>query len=360
MESRYPRSCHPIRRRAACVSAGKIPVDAMLTKAFATTLCGSASLLWLGSAWAAPPPDPSSIWTLQDENASISVAGLTDRYYVNGLSLGWTSPTDQVPGSIAALGKALWGDGQQRIGFSLSQQIYTPADTQLTIPNPRDRPYAGLLLGNLSLLSDTDRSRSVLMLSIGLAGPGAGAMEVQNGFHSLIGQPAIKGWNSQIPNTPALELLGGRTWRLPIAEFGALETDALPSLTAAVGDVRDYAQVGVTFRIGQGLNSDFGVSRLRPGLSGEDAYVQTRSFAWYVFGGVDGQAVAYDLLLQSSPFRSGPHVDPVWDVAEAQAGFAILAYGMRFTLTYVAQTQEFQGQQGGLHQFGSAAISVKF
>jgi hypothetical protein len=332
----------------------------MLTKAFAISLCGSASLLWLGSAWAAPPPDPSSIWTLQDENASISVAGLTDRYYVNGLSLGWTSPTDQVPGSIAALSKTLWGDGQQRIGFSLSQQIYTPAGTQLTIPDPRDRPYAGLLLGNLSLLSDTDRSRSVLMLSIGLAGPDAGAEDLQNGFHSLIGQATVKGFNSQIPNTPAVELLSGRTWRLRIAEFGALETDVLPSLTAAVGDVRDYAQAGVTFRIGQGLNSDFGVSRLRPGLSGEDAYVQTRSFTWYVFGGVDGQAVAYDLLLQSNPFRSGPHVDPVWDVGEAQAGFAILAYGMRFSFTYAAQTQEFQGQHGGLHQFGSAALSVKF
>jgi lipid A 3-O-deacylase len=332
----------------------------MLTKAFVASFCGGASLLWLGSAWAAPPADPSSIWTLQDENASISVAQLTDRYYVNGLSLGWTSPTGQVPGLIAALGNTLWGDGQQRIGFLLSQQMYTPASTQLAIPDPHDRPYAGLLLGNLSLLSDTDRSRSVLMLSIGLAGPSAGAKDLQNGFHSLIGQPTVKGWNSQVPNTPAVELLSGRTWRLHIAEFGVLETDVLPSMTVAVGDVRDYAQVGVTFRIGQGLSSDFGVSRLRPGLSGEDAYVQTRSFAWYVFGGVDGQAVAYDLLLQSSPFRSGPHVDPVWDVGEAQAGFAILAYGMRFSLTYAAQTQEFQGQHGGLHQFGSAALSVKF
>jgi lipid A 3-O-deacylase len=88
--------------------------------------------------------------------------------------------------------------------------------------------------------------------------------------------------------------------------------------------------------------------------------VQTRSFAWYVSGGVDGQAVAYDLLLQSSPFRSGPHVDPVWDVGEAQVGFTILAHGMRFSFTYAAQTKEFQGQHGGLHQFGSAALSVKF
>jgi hypothetical protein len=30
-------------------------------------------------------------------------------------------------------------------------------------------------------------------------------------------------------------------------------------------------------------------------------------------------------------------------VGEAQAGFAILAYGMRFSSTYTTQTQEFQG-----------------
>jgi hypothetical protein len=67
-----------------------------------------------------------------------------------------------------------------------------------------------------------------------------------------------------------------------------------------------------------------------------------------------------DLLLQSDPFRSGPHVNLVWDVGEAQAGFAILTGGMRFTFTYAVQTQEFQSQHGGLHQFGSAAASLKF
>ena len=325
-------------------------------------LGGLAVLLRAGTGigWAAPPADPSSIWTLQGENASISTADLRDRYYVNGLSLGWTSPTSELPAFLGTLGKTLWGDGQQRIAFSLAQQIYTPAQTQLIVPDPRDRPYAGLLLGNVSLLSDTDTARSVLMLSLGLAGPGAGAEELQNGFHDLIGQPEVKGWNHQIPNTAAFEVLSGRTWRLPIGQLGSFETDALPSLTAAVGDVRDYVQAGVTVRLGQGLTSDFGAPLLRPGLGGENAYVRTRPFAWYVFAGADGQAVAYDLLLQSSPFRSGPHVNLVWDVGEAQAGFAILADGMRFTFTYAVQTQEFQGQHGGPHQFGSAALSVKF
>jgi hypothetical protein len=327
---------------------------------FIVGLSGLVGLLGATGVRAAPPPDPSSIWTLQEENASISAANLTDRFYVNGLRLGWTSPTDQVPGFLATLSNTLWGDGQQRIGFSLSQQMYTPDNTQVSIPDPHDRPYAGLLLGNFSLLSDTDTSRSVLMLSAGLAGPGAGAEELQNGFHSLIGQQTVKGWSYQIPNTPAVELLSGRTWRFPLTQLGGMETDVLPSLTAAVGDVRDYAQVGVTIRLGQGLDSDFGAPRVLPGLSGGDAYVQTRPFAWYVFAGVDGQAVGYDLLLESTPFRSGAHVNIVWDVGEMQGGFAILAYGMRFSFTYAVQTQEFQGQHGGLHQFGSGALSVKF
>ena len=75
-----------------------------------------------------------------------------------------------------------------------------------------------------------------------------------------------------------------------------------------LGDLRDYLQTGVTFRFGQGLDSDFGVPRVRPGLSGGDAFTPTRPFAWYVFAGADGQAVGYDMLLQSSPFRGGPHV----------------------------------------------------
>src|SRR5271156_6671886 len=226
------------------------------------------ALLGTSAVRAAPPADPSSIWTLEDENASISAGDLTDRYYVNGLRLGWTSPTSQVPEFLATLGNTLWGEGQQRIAFSVSQQIYTPADTQLSVPDPHDRPYAGLLLGNFSLLSDTDTSRSVLMLSLGWTGPASGAEALQNGFHSLIGQSHDNGWDHQIDNTAAFEVLSGRTWRLPITQFGGMETDVLPSLTAAVGDVRDYVQVGGTIRIGQGLDSDFGAPRLRPGLTG--------------------------------------------------------------------------------------------
>lgn len=324
------------------------------------TLLTTSVLLPAYAAQAQPAADPAAIWTIQLENASLSFGSPVDRLYTNGMDIGWVSPTGMVPDFLADLGRTLWDAGQQRVGIDISQQMYTPIKTSLTIPNPYDRPYAGALLGNFTLMSDADDSRSVLTLTLGQVGPNAGAEWVQDNFHNLIGQGHDKGWSYQIGNTPVVELLHERTWRLPIASFGGLETDALPSLTVGIGDLRDYVQTGVVFRLGQGLGSDFGVPRLRPGLSGSAAYVPTQPFAWYIFAGGDGQAVGYDLLLDSKPFRTGPHVSSIWDVAEMQGGFAVMAYGMRLTFAYVAQTQEFAGQSGGLHQFGSASLSLRF
>ncbi len=171
---------------------------------FRTTLliagaCATPAL----TAQAQPAEDSSSVWTLQDENASVSAARLEDRFYVNGLRLGWASPTTAVPDFLGDLGHTLWGAGQQRVAFDLTQRIYTPALTNSTVPSPYDRPYAGVLLGNFSLLNDSEDTRSVLTLSLGLVGPGAGGEGVQNGFHDGIGQKHILGWGGQIQNTPA-------------------------------------------------------------------------------------------------------------------------------------------------------------
>ena len=227
----------------------------------------AAILLPISAARAQLQPDPATIITIQGENASISASPLTDRFYTNGLRLGVTLPTGQVPDILASLGHTLWDNGLQRISIDLSQQMYTPANTSVNPANPHDRPYAGYLSANFSLLSDTEDHRSVLMLSLGVIGPASGGEALQNSFHDLIGQGHDAGWGSQIGNIPAIEVLHERTWRVPMGSLAAVDTDFLPSLTIGVGDVRDYVQVGGTVRIGQGLDSDFGVPRIRPGLS---------------------------------------------------------------------------------------------
>lgn len=307
-----------------------------------------------------PAPDPTSIWTLQDENSSISTGNLTDRYYVNGLRLGWTSGTDAVPGALENMGRALWGDGQMRISFDLTQQIYTAADTTTGNPPPGDRPFAGVLLGNFGLMADAPTTRSTVDFSFGLLGPAALGEQVQNGFHSLIGQNEVHGWGTQLHNEPMFEFYSERTWRLNMGNIGGLQTQALPDLTMGLGVLRVYMQGGVLFRIGQGLDQDFGPARLRPGLTGGDVFLHTQNFGWYIFAGGDTQGVAHDVTLVGNTWQASRGVKEEPFVGEMEVGFGILAWGTRITYTQVFQSHEFRTQKSGLHQFGSLALSVRF
>ena len=327
-----------------------------------STIGLTALLLASMPARAEPPQDPAGIFTLQIENDAVSTfKGTSDQYYTSGLRLGYTSGTTTVPDFLAGIGHAVWGDGVQRVSFDISQSLFTPRNTQLVRPDPRDRPYAGYLNATLGLLQDTDNSRSVLELSLGVVGPSALGQVVQNGFHSIIGDTPNRGWHYQLQDEPAIEVLAGRTWRLPIAQFSGLETDALPSLTAGVGTVRDYVQAGVSFRLGQGLGSDFGTPRIRPGMSGSDAYTPTRPFAWYVFAGADGQGIARDVFLDGSTFRShSPSVTKRPYLGELEAGLAAMFYGVRVTYTQTWQTESFTRQKSGLFNFGSLALSARF
>jgi lipid A 3-O-deacylase len=323
------------------------------------TLAAAIILLGTHAARADPRPDPSTIITGQVENDSL--AG-TDRYYTSGVRLGITLPTGELPGFAADLGHFLWGGGQQRLAFDLTQSIFTPRVTQLLPPDPRDRPYAAILLGTTALVQDTDMTRNVLSLGLGAIGPPALGEEAQNDVHRIVRDETAKGWNYQLPGQPVVQITADRTWRVPLTPLGsAIEVDTLPELTAGLGTWRIYAQAGTQIRVGQGLDSDFGVARIRPGLSGGDAFNATRPFAWYLFAGVDGQAVVWDETLDGEPFASTAHVARAPLVGEAQVGFAVMVRnGMRVSFTQVWQTHEFYGQYGHLFEFSSAALSIKF
>ncbi len=330
---------------------------------FRNTAIGlAAASLMAAPGLAAPPEDPTGIFTFQVENDAVStLKGTSDQYYTSGLRLGYTSGTNAVPEALAGLGRAVWGDGVQRISLDISQSIFTPRNTQINPPNPRDRPYAGYLNATFGLLHDSDNARSLLALTLGVVGPSALGRQVQNGFHDLIGDRENRGWPAQLKDEPAIEILAERTYRLPIAQFHGVETDALPALTAGVGTVRDYVQAGFNVRFGQGLGSDFGAPRIRPGLSGSDAYTPTRPLAWYVFAGADGQAIARDVFLDGSTFRAhGPSVDKRAFLGEFQAGLGAMFHGVRVTYAQTWQTESFKGQKSGLFNFGSLALSARF
>ena len=84
----------------------------------------AAGVICTLSARAEPPPDRGTIITGQAENDLVTG---TDRFYTSGVRLGITLPTGELPGFASDFGHWLWGDGQQRLAFDLSQNIFTRA-----------------------------------------------------------------------------------------------------------------------------------------------------------------------------------------------------------------------------------------
>ncbi len=309
-------------------------------------------------AIAQPPEDPNHTIIIQLENDSTRPK--SDNYYTSGERIAYISPTGRVWAPLESLGHSLLGPGQQRFAFELSQQIFTPYFHGTTNPPLNDRPYAGVLMATAALVQDTDTSRTALALGLGVIGPAALGREVQNGFHDLIGQGDVRGWKTQIPNQPIVQLTAQKVWRMPIASLGPVEVDVLPSISAGAGTFRIYAEAGGTVRIGQGLNSDFGMPRIRPGLTGTDAFVATQPFVWYLFAGVDGQAVAWDETLDGLPFATSRHVSRTPFVGSFHGGITLLTGGFRLTAMQVIQSNDFRTQRNGTFQFSSLSLAVKF
>ncbi len=299
------------------------------TKRPARLLLPGRALLGIAAAFllcaAGPAPQPGAVWTIQGENDAITTTrGGSDRFYTNGLRLGWTFGTDGVPDAVAEASRTVLGDGITRISINVNHQIYTPADIRRTPPDPRDRPLAGYLAGTFSVLHDTANSRNFVAVTVGLTGPAALGRLVQNGWHELIRIPANNGWGAQLPSEPQLQLLTVRTWRIGLSRAGGLEADMLPSLTAGVGTVRGYVQGGFILRLGQGLDRDFGVARIRPGVTGGDAFVASPGLAWYVFGGLSSQVEARDLFLYGTLLQSSPRVGRNWLLGAIESGVAVI------------------------------------
>ncbi|NNM57450.1 lipid A deacylase LpxR family protein [Acidocella sp.] len=319
-------------------------------------LLGSASLAWAGN----PLPDPGSILTVQVENDALSIPS-TDELYTSGIHLGYVTPTGALPDFLSQFGTQIFGGGTQRLELSLDQVIFTPTNTQLYTPNPRDMPYSGHLSLSASLIQDTTGTRSVAGMSVGVVGPDALGQSVQNGFHELIGDTPNRGWRYQLHNEPTLDFFGSRIWRDDIASFGngALGLQVLPQVSAQAGNTEIYAQAGGLVRLGQGLDSDFGPSLLGNGLNGTDAYTPTQPLVWYVFAGADGRLVGHNIFIQGNDFQSSRHVALTPLQGEAEIGAAMIVYGFRITATEVLESPQFH-HSAPAFQYGSIAISGRF
>ena len=73
-----------------------------------------------------------------------------------------------------------------------------------------------------------------------------------------------------------------------------------------------------------------------------------------------GKYTGNDITLDGNTFGNGPSVPRNWFVGDLELGVAVMFNNWRLSYTQVFETHTFRGEQGGLHQFGSLALSARF
>lgn len=290
------------------------------------------------------------------------IAG-TDQNYSNGTSLTFSRDGRGVLGGI-------WGwfgakDGRWITSYELGQIIVTPADIKRPIPDPTDRPYAGLLYGALSTQFVHGNGFHGLKVITGMVGPASGAAQTQKAVHRVTGNPQPQGWDYQLKNEPIFNVVYEHRRRFTLADSDAdWSAQAIPVVGGMLGNVLIQAQANVQVRAGYHVPDDFGTTLMRglgnlpfPRDSSETG--APPKFGMYVFAGGGANLVARNLSLDGNTFRDGPSVakKPVFPAGEL--GATVWTRWFELTLTYVVWGREYDAQTR-TSDFGAATVAVHF
>jgi lipid A 3-O-deacylase len=291
-----------------------------------------------------PAPDTEGTFNFNLENDEI--AG-TDRHYTNGVEFSYLS-------------SPLQRNANWRFGIAVGQQLYTPNDTDTILPQPDDRPYAAWLYGGLALVIDHGNQLDSFVVNLGMVGPSAYGEELQNNVHRVIDSDRSNGWENQLHDELAGQLVYEHRWRGVLQTHGGfLGADLSPHIGGSAGNVATYANAGLTLRVGNDLRDDYGVPRIRPSLPGSGFFTPKDGLGWYAFAGVDGRVVWQNLFLDGNSDGDSLSVDKKRYVYDIQAGLALSFQRVRLAYTYVYRSKEFE-QQATPDRFGAVSISARF
>lgn len=298
----------------------------------------------------------------------------TDRHYTQGLKFTYMFGDDQTPAFAMRWATNLPAFGYEvknaDVGFTIGQSIFTPSDTDTTALIPSDRPYAGWLYLGLILqrhgtnaflgqIFGQHRSLENLEMSLGVVGPWALGEEAQTWIHRIRGFDLPQGWDNQLENEPAIQFRYTRMWdhRTP-ANWEPFSIGLIPHWGLNVGTVHVFGNLGATVRMGLNVPLDFGTTTI-DAPTVEAGNGRSSRWGFYVFGGVDGRAVAWNTFLDGNLFHESHSVDKEHLVADLKLGAVLVLKRAELGYTYVQRTHEYRGQSQD-DAFGSISLKCKF
>ena len=300
------------------------------------------------------------MWTLAVENDALGAK--TDKNYTSGLKILYRAPERLTPDFAWGLAQGILGADAQDAVFTtwaIGQSIYTPDDTKTALPLPDQHPYAGWLYGELGIHAQDQHSLTSLTLNLGVVGPSAGAEGLQTWWHDLLGFNSPKGWDNQLDDELGVILSLEKRWQFDTETMFGFETDLIPMVGLSAGNVLTEVQAGITWRIGESLENDWGQVRVRPGNAGPGARSVEGAPSWQVWAGVQARAQAVNIFLDGNTLGNSLSVDKNEVVVDMEIGGAINLWGTIASFTYVVRSEEFD-MQDGAQNFGVITLTTRF
>lgn len=293
----------------------------------------------------------------------------TDNNYTNGVGISWVSAKLDTYDDESFVRK--WGrfwaflpfvedDGYSTFtAWSLAQEMHTPDD--ITNPNPPedDQPYAGILYVDSLLYAKKGRWVHAWELKLGVVGPSSQADDTQEWVHDLIEDDEPRGWDTQLPDEPVINL-GYTVGHMAAAGHagGLAEWRIVPVGTVGLGTYFTGAGLGIYGEVGWNLVDAIGVSSLRTGLNAAPTVGVGPVDGWSVafFGGLGGYGVIHYLPLDGTVFKESRSVDSEPLVGMASLGFSIRHGRLTLALaaTYFSETFETERENP---EFGTLSLS---
>lgn len=254
-------------------------------------------LALLGLATALPGQASTGYWIMDND-----VVVRTDGDYTNGLFLGHVSqPGAGLPAPLRPFARQL-PESNTYWHAELSQKMWTPSDLNPDEQSQLERPYAGVLLATVGLGTEETNHSDHYGISVGVIGPASGAEAVQRQVHKWLGNTAPDGWESQIENTPLMQLSWLRNERLWQSSAEGTGWDLLWHPRAQGGNVQSEAAVGASLSFGNDLGHLRGRHWQQPPIS------PSGQVGWALFIGTEVRYRLNDITLQ------GPRPDDAPDV----------------------------------------------
>jgi len=276
-----------------------------------------------------------------------------DRYYTNGLFLFFRSalkPTAKQDTSKVV--KKIWS-------ISAGQKMYNAQSGYVPNIDFIDRPFAGYLYGSTSL-QWLLKNENVFKAEIqgGIIGPSALGEEGQELYHDIFGFYELNGWQYQVKDEFALNLI--LNYDRLLYRSASRKIDFSLPVEARIGNTFSGIKTGVLFRTG-GLNPLYHSSATQSNVASyKEAHVLDKEFYFFLKPSLD--LVLYDATISGGLFREDKG-DVTFDnkplVFSQELG---LAYSQkRWTLNFslLFKSKEVKSSAKA-HQYGIIDIFYRF